>query len=85
MRTTITIDDELVARAKVLAARSNRTLGSVVEDGLRQLLARHEEGDSRVQVSLPVDGGSGVLPGVDLDDRAAVADLLDDGAPRAAV
>lgn len=85
MRTTITIDDELVARAKVLAARSNRTLGSVVEDGLRQLLTRHEEGDSRAQVSLPVDGGSGVLPGVDLDDRAAVADLLDDGAPRAAV
>jgi Arc/MetJ family transcription regulator len=85
MRTTVTIDDELLARAKVAAARSHRTLGSVVEDALRALLSSQDAATRRESVPLPTDGGSGTLPGVDLDDRATLADLLDDGSPRAAV
>ena len=43
MRTTVTINDELLAGAKDLALRSVRTLGAVVEDGLRVLLSASHE------------------------------------------
>jgi predicted transcriptional regulator len=36
VRTTLQLDDELVAQAKISAARSGRTLSQVIEDALRQ-------------------------------------------------
>jgi hypothetical protein len=39
MRITISLDDSVHRQAKVLAARSGRTLGAVVEDALREALA----------------------------------------------
>jgi len=80
MRTTVTIDDELLMQARERALRSGTTLGSVVEDALRLLLAEHRAHRERVAEELPVYGGSGLRPGVDLDDRDALAELLDDPA-----
>jgi hypothetical protein len=80
MRTTVTIDDELLKQARERALRSGTTLGSVVEDALRLLLAEHRAQRQRVAVELPVYGGSGLRPGVDLDDPDALAELLDDPA-----
>jgi len=37
MRTTINIDDALLAQAKQVAARTGRSLTDVVEDALREL------------------------------------------------
>ena len=79
MRTTLTIDDHLLSEAKAVAARTHRTIGSVFEDALRQMLAR--SGDPRSTtgvVSLPSDGGSGLQPGVDLDNKEQIAELLGD-------
>lgn len=76
MRTTIRIDDELLARAKELAARSHASLNSVVEDALREMLARREMPRHR-PVTLTTFGGNGLRPGVDLDDAAALYDLMD--------
>lgn len=75
MRTTVTIDDHLLEQAREIALRSRRTLGDVVDDALRLLLA--ERRDDR-PVTLPTFGGSGLRPGVDLEDRDALAALLDE-------
>lgn len=84
VRTTVTIDDRLLREAKQAAARSGRSLSDLVDDGLRLLLAR--TGRSEPQpVSLPVNGGSGLHRGVDLEDKDGLSALLDDEAgPRAA-
>ena len=75
MRTTVNIDAELLAAAKELAARTRRSLGAVVDDALRLLLA--ERPTDRGPVRLPVFGGSGLQPGVDLEDKDALAELLE--------
>jgi hypothetical protein len=76
MRTTIKIDDGLLVEAKTRAAASGRTLNEVVEDALRAAFERHQaNADPRSE--LPVLGGGRLLPGVDLDDSAALEDLMD--------
>ena len=75
MRTTVRIDDGLLVEAKTRAARSGRTLNEVVEDALREAFARRDGPGRRVE--LPVFRGARVMPGVDLDDGAALLDLMD--------
>jgi hypothetical protein len=83
MRTTVRLDDQLLAQAKETAARTGRTLTQVIEDALREALARRPSAprpDDRV--SLPTFGGDGPLPGVDLDATSELLDLMDSDAPR---
>ena len=42
MRTTIQLDDQLLLEAKKHAAQTGRTLKAVIEDALREALARTE-------------------------------------------
>jgi hypothetical protein len=77
MRTTIRLDDQLLRDAKAVAAQTGRTLTEVIEDALRESLSRRKKGGSRKQVILPTFRGNGLLPGVDLDDSAALLDLMD--------
>lgn len=79
MRTTITIDDQLLAEAKAVAARSGRTLNAVVEDALRASLARQRHPTPKLRVVLPTFSGGGLMPGVDLDDSAGLLDLMEEG------
>lgn len=79
MRTTIRLDDELLSEAKQLAARSNRTLTAVIEDALRQMLARQEQVKTRPPVQLTTVDGNGLLPGIDLDNSAALLELMERG------
>ena len=81
MRTTIKIDDRLLAEAKTRAAASGRTLNTVVEDALRESFARRARPDRLSRPSLPVFRGSRLVPGADLDDSAALVELMD-GAER---
>ncbi|HSH61031.1 MAG TPA: CopG family transcriptional regulator [Acidimicrobiales bacterium] len=76
MRTTISLDDALLADAKQLAARTGRSLGAVIEEALRQALARRP-GDGKPRPALPTYAGDGLQPGVDLDDAATLLDLLE--------
>ena len=80
MRTTIRIDDRLLAEAKSRAARSGRTLTAVVEDALRTAFARRDGEPGQVP-ALPTLRGGRLLPGADLDDGAALLDLME-GADR---
>ncbi|MFG1959048.1 DUF6364 family protein [Nonomuraea sp. NPDC049028] len=51
-RTTVRIDDALLNEAKAYAARNGRSLTSVMEDALRQLLNRSTEVADRPRVEL---------------------------------
>lgn len=82
MRTTLNIDDDLLRNAKETAARHDRTLTAVVEDALRESLARRRTATRRPAVELPTfHGEGGLMPGVDLDDNAGLRALLDEGVP----
>jgi len=76
MRTTVRLDPALMAEVKRLAASTNRTLTAVIEDALREVVARRQR-RSRRPVSLTVFDGNGVRPGIDIDDTAALMDVMD--------
>lgn len=80
MRTTVNIDDHLLAEAKVLAARTSRSLGSILDDALRAMLHRDTGPKARQVFELPTHGHGGLQPGVDLDDKDALAELIGDNA-----
>jgi hypothetical protein len=78
MRTTIRLRDELLKRAKRRAAEENRTLTSLVEEGVALVLARPDK-KHRERVELPVSRASGgVLPGVDLNRSSDLEELMED-------
>ncbi len=79
MRTTVNIDDHLLAEAKVLAVKTSRSLGAVIDDALRAMLRRSSDAD-RQEFRLPTHGAGGLQPGVDLEDKEALAELLGDNA-----
>ncbi|HEX3197576.1 MAG TPA: type II toxin-antitoxin system VapB family antitoxin [Propionibacteriaceae bacterium] len=81
MRTTVTIDDHLLAEAKARAARSHRTVGEVIDDALRLAFMRSTpDAKSARPFRLPSHGSGGLRPGVDLEDREALAEILGDNA-----
>lgn len=71
------IDDKLLADAKAFAAEHHRSLNSVIEDGLRQLLNTARQARGRPRAELPVYGGEiGLQPGVELTPQY-IKELLD--------
>lgn len=77
MRTTVRLDEHLLARAKRHAAESGKTLTAVLEDALRESLARRDNVAKSKPVRLKTVKGSGVRAGVDLDDSASLLNLMD--------
>jgi hypothetical protein len=78
MRTTIRLDDTLLDRARREAERRGETLTSLIERGLRLVLAGPQQRPQRRRVEFPVcREGGGTLPGVDLDDGAALLDVVE--------
>jgi hypothetical protein len=77
MRTTVNLDDQLLREAKVLARQTGRTLTSLIEDALRERLARRRAVLTGQPTHLPTVPGRGPLPGVDLDNSAGLRDLMD--------
>jgi hypothetical protein len=78
MRTTLQINDQLLIRAKKIAAETHRTLTSIIEDALRLSF----ENQKRLKTSKPFkirtfDGG-GPFPGIDINHSAALLDILDE-------
>ncbi|MBK6885120.1 MAG: ribbon-helix-helix protein, CopG family [Tetrasphaera sp.] len=79
MRTTLSIDDELLERARARARAEGVTVGVVVENALRRDLARPTPPPAPV---LPVfTGGTGPRPGIDLSSNRALHEALDEGQP----
>ena len=66
----------------MIAAQTHRTIGSVLEDALRKLISEQTRltGESFELPRLDFSR-AGLQPGVDLQDKEALADLLGDNAP----
>jgi hypothetical protein len=77
MRTTVRLDDPLLAEVKKYAAETGRTLTSALEDALREPMARRQRQVQRRVVRLKTVAGDGLQPGVDLDDMASLLDLME--------
>lgn len=71
------LDDRLLADAKRCAAQSGRTLTSLIDEGLRDVLARRAAPSPAVPVKLPTGGRGGLQPGVTLDSNAALLEVTD--------
>lgn len=72
------LEDALISQAKREAERRGETLTALIEQGLRLILAQSRPRRMREPVKLPVSAaGGGVLPGVDLDDSAALLDIME--------
>ena len=77
MRTTVRLSDDLLRKARKKAAEDGRTLTSLVEEGLRTVLAESKP-HKRGRVRLPVSRESGgTLPGVDLNRSSDLEDLME--------
>ncbi|MGC9536264.1 hypothetical protein [Streptomyces sp. UG1] len=76
MRTTVDLPEEIIQEAKLRAARRRVTVSAVIEDALRVSFARDVTAATNI-AKLPTYGTGGVRPGVDLDNNAALLDLMD--------
>ena len=76
MRTTVRLDDDLLAAAKQKAAADHTTLTSLIEDSLRQTLTLRAA-EPAERFSIRPFGGGGTLPGVNLDNSSTLRDLMD--------
>lgn len=81
MRTTISLDDELLRHAKREAVDRGTTLSGVIADALRADLERRlrPEPAGTPFSMITFFGEGGTHPDVDLDDASALRDILDDG------
>jgi hypothetical protein len=79
MRTTVRLDEALIARAKREAVERGVTFTALIEQGLRLAIAKPHRSARRQQVKLPVSKKTGgVLPGVNLDNNAALLDQMEE-------
>ena len=77
-RTTVRLPDELLRRAKRKAAAEGRTLTSLIEAGLRLMVAEKPKSAKRKRVMLPVSSATGgLLPGVDLTQMWKIWEMED--------
>lgn len=77
MRTTVRLDEGLLEEVRKYAAKRRTTLTAVMEEALRQTLARQKTRQKPGPVRLTTVGGRGLMPGVDLDDTASLLDVLE--------
>ena len=77
MRTTVDLADDLMRRAKKRAADEGVPLRAVVEAALRNYLSGPKPTGKRYRLTWRPEKGS-LRPGVRLDSRAALLDLMDE-------
>lgn len=76
--TTLRLNEALMRRAKAYAQRHHTTLTAVMEQALLEYISERPSKRTYPGVfDLPVFGGGGLRPGVDLDNNAALLDLMD--------
>jgi len=77
MRTTIRLDDQLLAEVKNLATERGQTMTAIIEDALRMMINQRKQLENQPKVSIITVSGNGLQAGVDLDDSAALLDLME--------
>lgn len=74
MKTTLKIDDHVMERLRVEAARQGKTMSELVETALRRLFQRREEPEDLP----PLPTFEAGRPRVDLANREALYSLMED-------
>ena len=81
MKTTLDLNDQLLADAKALAAQQRTSLTRLIEEGLQLRLRAKTDAGKRGRVRLPVfKGRGGLVEGVDPLSNKALLEALDDDA-----
>ena len=75
MRTTVSIDDDILATAKRRAEARGMTLGEYLEEGARRLNAHEEARPARRHGELPVIRSGGYRDGLDLTSNRVIWEL----------
>jgi len=78
MRTTIRLDETLLVEAKKYALAQGKTFTQMVEETLREKLMQRPKSQKKQPIRLKTVSGNGVNPGIDLDDSAALLDMMAD-------
>lgn len=77
MRTTLDLNDDLLRRAKSLAAKRGVPLRRIVEDAIREFLRSRSVGPGpRYRLRWSTERGR-IQPGVRLDDRDTLFDVME--------
>jgi hypothetical protein len=77
-RTTVRLPEDLLKRAKRKAAADGRTLTSLIEDGLRLVIAENRKAAKVKRIMPRVSKATGgPMPGVDLTDFSALQETDD--------
>jgi hypothetical protein len=76
MRTTVRLNDDLLAAAKQRAVADRTTLTALIEDSLRHTLALRST-VSGERLTLHQFGDAVTVAGINLDNSAALRDLMD--------
>ena len=77
-RTTVRLPADLLVRARRKAAAERRTLTSLIEDGLRLVVADGRKAVKGKRVLPPISKATGgPLPGLDLTDLSALQETDD--------
>jgi hypothetical protein len=77
MRTTINLPEDLMIQIKKLATATHSTVTALIEETLREGLARRRPQRRASRATLPTYGKQGPLPGVDIDDTASLLDVME--------
>jgi len=77
-RTTVRLPADLLKRARRKAAAERRTLTSLIEDGLRLVVAEKKKTAQTKRLPPPVSTATGgPMPGIDITDFSALQEIED--------
>ncbi len=77
-RTTVRLPKELLTRAKRKALAEERTLTSLIEEGLRLVVSDSKRPGKRERRPIPYSTASGPpFPGIDISNSAALQEIDD--------
>ena len=79
MKTTLDINDSLLANAKALAARQRTSLTRLIEEGLQLRLRSPQAASKSIKQKLPVYAGrGGLVAGLNPMSNKSMLDAADD-------
>jgi hypothetical protein len=77
-RTTVRLPEDLLRRAKRKAADEGRSLTSLIEDGLRRVVADEHKPSKQKRILPRISSAAGgVMPGIDISNSAALQEMED--------
>lgn len=81
MKTTLDLNDQLLAEAKAMAAQQRTSLTRLIEEALQSRLRAHADKPVRRSVRLPVfKGRGGLVAGLDASSNKSLLAALGDDA-----